>query len=312
MALALLAVIVVLVYAERDAYTDSHDGVVSFIDTIYYATVTITTTGYGDITPIEPGSRLLNAVVVTPLRILFLVLLVGTTLEVLANEGRRVMLDRRWRRRLRDHVVVVGYGTMGKSAVDTLVKNNTVADRVVIIDRGAAAVSEAGTLGFAAIHGDATDRSVLRSAEIASAKIVIIALDLDAPSILVTLTVRELHPKVHIVVAVREEANAALLRQSGADGVVTSSESVGHLLGLSALSPNVGNVLEDLLSTDVGLSITQRRITAEEVGRTSNDIRGEAVVAVVRNATLRRFFDPAVTELESGDEIVVVRRADHI
>ena len=82
--------------------------------------MTISTTGYGDITPIAQHARIINAIVVTPLRIGFLVLLVGTTLEVLANEGRRIILDGRWRKRMRNHVVVVGFGTKGRSAVETL------------------------------------------------------------------------------------------------------------------------------------------------------------------------------------------------
>ena len=76
----------------------------------------------------------MNAIVVTPMRIAFLVLLVGTTLEVLANEGRRMFIDGRWRKRMRNHVVVVGYGTKGKSAVETLEDNGTNPAQVVIID----------------------------------------------------------------------------------------------------------------------------------------------------------------------------------
>ena len=98
--------IVALVYFDRDAYTDNWDGSVSLIDAIYYATVTITTTGYGDITPITPTAPDPQRVLVTPMRILFLVLLVGTTLEVLANEGRRMLRDNRWRKHMRNHVVV--------------------------------------------------------------------------------------------------------------------------------------------------------------------------------------------------------------
>ena len=55
----------------------------SLLDASYQATVTATTTGYGDIAPISPAARAWTALAVTPRRILFLIVLVGTTLEVL-------------------------------------------------------------------------------------------------------------------------------------------------------------------------------------------------------------------------------------
>ncbi len=310
LALGLLTVIVLLVYVDRDAYTDSFDGSVTLIDAIYYATVTITTTGYGDITPIAPHSRVLNAVVVTPLRILFLVLLVGTTLEVLANQGRRMLRDQRWRKHMRNHVVVIGYGTKGKSAVETLRNNGCNPAQVVIIDSRASGVGDANLRGYAAIEGDATNRDILRRAEIIKAREVIITLDRDDSAILTTLTVRQLNPSAHVVVAVREEANASLMRQSGANAVVTSSEAVGRLLGLSAVSPNLGTVIEDLLSSREGLEIIERQVTKDEVGLAPDDVLGERVVAVVRNKTLRRFYDPTVASLQTGDQVVVVRHAN--
>jgi voltage-gated potassium channel len=309
LALLLVALIVALVWLDRDAYTDSHDGTVTLVDAIYYATVTISTTGYGDITPITPHARILNAIFVTPLRILFLVLLVGTTLQVLANEGRRIFLDSRWRKNMRNHVVVVGYGTKGRSAVDTLEANGCKPAQIVVIDDRANAVADANIRGYAAIQGDATRREVLRRAEIIKAREVIITLDRDDSAILVTLTVRQLNPSAHVVVAVREEDNASLLRQSGANAVITSSEAVGRLLGLSATSPNLGTVIEDLLSSREGLEVGERQVTRDEVGLNPGQVEGERVIAVVRNKTLRRFYDPTVARLETGDQVVVVRHA---
>jgi voltage-gated potassium channel len=134
LALLLLSLVVLLVWIDRDSYRDSYDGTVDLIDAIYYATVTITTTGYGDITPVAPHARVLSAIIVTPLRVAFLVLLVGTTLEVLAHHGRRMFKDARWRKRMRNHVVVVGFGTKGKSAVETLQNNGANPSQVVVID----------------------------------------------------------------------------------------------------------------------------------------------------------------------------------
>ena len=115
-----------LVYFDRDGYIDNNDPPrlrVDLVDSIYYTTVTLSTTGYGDIAPVEPHARLINAFVITPLRIAFLVLLIGTTLEVLASQGREMFRVARWRKNMGDHVVVIGYGTKGRSAVETLINN---------------------------------------------------------------------------------------------------------------------------------------------------------------------------------------------
>lgn len=310
--LGLLTITTLLVWFDRDSYSDNvnQDGV-SLVDALYYATVTVTTTGYGDITPTSAHARVLNAVVITPLRIIFLVLLVGTTLEVLATEGRRALIDARWRKRMRNHIVVVGYGTKGRTAVSTLARSGRDIAKVVVIDARGTAIADANLDGVAGIEGDATRRELLQRAEITKAREVIITLDRDDSAILVTLTVRQLNPRAHVVVAVREEQNVSLLRQSGADSVVTSSDMVGRLLGMSAVSPNIGTTLEDLLTSGDGLEISERQVTAEEVGRNPAEITEERVIAVVRNKTLRRYFDPTVATLEPGDELVVVRRSDN-
>lgn len=308
-ALALLLVVVGLVWFDRGAYTDTSDGSVSLIDAIYYATVTITTTGYGDITPVAPHARIINAVLITPLRIAFLVLLVGTTLEVLASEGRRIIRDSRWRKQMRNHVIVIGYGTKGRSAIQTLRNSGVEAGQLVVIDDSAACVAEANLAGYAAIQGDATRREILRRAEISRAREVLVTLDRDDTAILVTLTVRQLNPGAHLVVAVREGENVPLLRQSGASAVITSSDAVGRLLGLSAVSPNLGTVIEDLLTADEGLEIAERQVLPPDVGLDPADLPGERVLGVVRNKTLRHFYDPAVAALQAGDQLVVVRKS---
>lgn len=309
-AVGLLTLITLIVYFDRDAYIDNNgDDAISLIDALYYATVTMTTTGYGDIVPVATHARVINAIVITPLRIAFLVLLVGTTIEVLANEGRRMLIDARWRKQMRNHVVLIGYGTKGRAAAATMRSNDISMEKVVVIDSSPAALAEAAFDGLPAIEGDGSRREILRRAEVSRAREVIITLDRDDSAILTTLTVRQLNPSAHVVVAVREHENVSLVRQSGADSVVTSSDAVGRLLGLSAVNPSIGTVIEDLLSSGEGLEIAERRVTGEEVGRHPGDIDTERVVAVVRNQTLRRFYDPAVATLETGDRLVVVRRS---
>jgi voltage-gated potassium channel len=310
LAFAILVGTTLLVYFDADGYRDANapaDGI-TLSDSVYYTTVTLSTTGYGDIAPVADHSRLINAFIVTPLRIAFLVLLIGTTLEVLATQGRDLFRISRWRKSMGHHVVVVGYGTKGRSAVETLVNNGITRESIVIVDPGQAALQDAHADGLAVVTGDATRREVLIRAGAADADHVIITTNRDDSNVLAILTVRQLNPEVYIVSSAREHENAPLMKQSGANSVITSSDAVGRLLGVSSLSPTLGNVMEDLLTYGEGLEVAERELLVSEVGRQPQSLPDQ-VIAVVRDEKVYRYFDPVVTQLARGDRLVVVRPA---
>ncbi|MFA6573788.1 MAG: potassium channel family protein, partial [Nocardioides sp.] len=185
-ALGILVGTTLLVYFDKKGYVDGNDptNTISFTDAIYYTTVTLSTTGYGDIAPVTDGARLVNAFIITPARIAFLVLLIGTTLEVLASQGREMFRVSRWRKHMGNHVVVVGYGTKGRSAVETLVNNGLDRESVVIVDPSPTAVADAHADGLAIVSGDATRREVLRRAGVGEADQVIITTNRDDSNVL--------------------------------------------------------------------------------------------------------------------------------
>jgi len=294
----------VVVWLDRDGYRDSIDGEVSAVDAMYYATVSLSTTGYGDIVPATTGARLTNVFVVTPLRFLFLVILVGTTFEVLAERTRTQWRVDRWRSRLRAHTVVIGYGTKGRGAVSTLLATGCPKDRIVVVDRDGNHIADAVAAGLATVTGDATHKSVLGQAKVDVADRIVIATDRDDTTVLITLTTRQLNPTATVVAAVRESENAPLVRQSGADGVITSSEAAGRLLGVATASPAVSDVIDDLLNQGQGLDLLEREVEPDEVGR-STHAEQDIVLAVVRGRVVLRF--DAVDELAAGDKVVVVR-----
>ena len=129
--------VALIAYARRDGYADTAEDELSFLDAVYYATVSVTTTGYGDIAPRSDSARLVNILVVTPVRILFLVLLVGTTVETLSGRSRHVLRVTRWSRTMKDHIVVCGYGTKGRSAIAGLEGKEVEPSRLVVVDRQA-------------------------------------------------------------------------------------------------------------------------------------------------------------------------------
>ena len=305
-ALALLVLMVVTVYLDRDGYRDNDENGVSLLDAVYYATVSLSTTGYGDITPITPVARLVNVLVVTPLRITFLIVLVGTTLEVLTERTREQYRLNRWRARVKDHTVVVGYGTKGRSAVSALLADGYPRDRIVAVDGDPGAVAEASADGIAAVLGDATRRAVLDQAHVRRAERVLVSSARDDTAILVVLTVRQLNTHAPVVAAVRESENAPLLQQSGATSVVVSSEAAGRLLAVSAQSPAIAKVVEDLLVSRAGLELIERAAAPDEVGRAVAELDA-LVIAVLRDGLICRYGSSEADLLLDGDRLVVVR-----
>ena len=306
---AILLAVVGVVLLDRDGYRDVNGDGVGVIDAFYYATVTLSTTGYGDVAPASPAARLVNVLFVAPARVLFLIILVGTTLEVLTERSREQFRIRRWRSKVHEHVVVCGYGTKGRSAVDSLLEDGTPLSQIVIVERDAAALKEATARGLAVVSGSSSRSAVLREARVQDAKAVVVATNADDAAVLTVLTARDLAPRAWIVAAVRESENIALVRQSGADQVVVSSATAGRLLGLSTTAPQLVTVVEDLLTASTGIALTVRPVDADEVGRAPADL-AQPVAAVVRDGQLRNFAHPSVQRLTAGDKVVCIADVD--
>ena len=244
--------------------------------------------------------------IVTPARILFLILLVGTTLEVLTERTRHAYRLSRWRKTLKDHVIICGFGTKGRAAAATLLGHGYTPERLVVVDESPSARGKATSMGVTAVAGSATTQHALRDAGISDAAAVVVAVDRDDAAVLATLTARELNPDATVVAAVREDENAHLLHESGANSVITSSSSAGRLLGLATTTPDVAEVIEDLLSVGAGLDIAERRVDESELGPLAELRPRNPVIAVARDGRLLRFDDPEAAELRPGDKLVEI------
>ena len=308
-ALGSLFLAATIVWLGGDGYVDNNsESPISFNDAFYYATVSLSTTGYGDIVPVSPQARLLTTLVITPLRILFLIVLVGTTVELLTERSRQSFRISRWRSRVRDHTIVVGYGTKGRAAVETLLGDGAEPTDIVVVDTDHANLDAASALGLVTVTGNATRSSILRVAGVMQASALVVAVNRDDTAVLVTLTARELSPNVRIVASVRESENVHLLRQSGASSVVVSAETAGRLLGMATTTPSVVEVVEDLLTPDAGFAISEREVEDAEVGGSPRHLT-DIVLGVVRGEELFRVDASAVDALEQGDRLLYVRKA---
>ena len=307
LATVLLIVSTLIVYLGRDGYKDaaSPGQPLDLVACAYYSAVTLSTTGYGDIVPVTTTARLVNTFVITPIRVIFLILLIGTTLEVLTERTRLSWRITRWRSRLSRHTVLAGYGTKGRSTLTTLREAGTAREQLVVIDISPQATAEANRAEVVAITGDATRREILASADIERAAQLIIAVDRDDTAVLIALTARQLNPGIAIISAVREAENETLLRQCGAGQVVVSSAAAGRLLGLSTMDAGVGLFLAELLERGRSLDLTERLADAAEIGQSARQAVPGAV-AVLRAGRVIGADDPQAAELRDGDRIVLV------
>ena len=307
MAIALVLASVLVIYLDRDGYRDVNEDGLTLLDCFYYAVVSLSTTGYGDITPSTPDARLVNVLLITPARVLFLIILVGTTLEVLTDQYRNSLRVTRWRRKLKDHIIICGYGTKGRAAVTALLETGYDKSKIVVVESRDEAIRQAAANGLVAIEGNATRSAVLLQADVKNCKSVIIATDSDEASVLITLTVRQLTAgQVRIIAAVREQENAALLKQSGAHHVIVSSSTAGRLLGLTTTAPPLIDVVEDLLTPGAGMALAMRSAERDEVGRNPRELQ-TLVVALIRRGKVLPLGGDQIVTIETGDMLIYIR-----
>lgn len=306
-AFGLVVFVAVVVRLGRGGYVDVTGDPISFLDALYYASVTVTTTGYGDITAISDGARLATLLLITPARILFLILVVGTTVEVLTDQSRQLILTRRWRQRVNDHFVICGFGSTGRSAAQELLDRGIPASSIVAVDRSEDALEEATRLGLVAVLGDATQNAVLAQAAVADARAVVVTPNRDDTAVLVTLTVRELNAHAHIVSSGREQENLHLLRQGGANEVIDSTAAVGRMLGLAVSVPGAVTVLDDLLDAGSGIELVE--VAPVQVEGSIVVPHGATLVAVIRDGVRLALEQTDPAGLRGDDRLIVVREA---
>jgi voltage-gated potassium channel len=208
---------------------------------------------------------------------------------------------------VRNHVVVVGYGTKGRSAVSALLGDGVSPSQIVVVDTVQESLDSASSIGLVTVHGSGTRNDVLRVAGVPNARAVVVAANRDDTAVLVTLTARELAPKAQIVASVRERENEHLLRQSGADSVVVSSETAGRLLGMATSTPSVVDMVEDLLTPDAGLAIAERDVEPSEIGGSPRHLP-DIVLGVVRNGKLFRVDAAEADAIEAGDRLLYIKK----
>ena len=265
-AFLLIGLVVFIHWLDRDGLRDSVDGHVSLLDLFYFTMISITTTGFGDITPVTEAARFKEAVIVTPIRFLVFFIFVGTAYNFIIKRSWEKWRMARIQDKLTDHVVVLGFGVSGSQSVEELIQRGTDASKIVVVDPSEERLSQAEKLGVAVLAGDASRDDILKAVRIETAASILVSAGRDDTSILIVLTVRHLAPKVPISVVVRAEDNELLARQAGANNVINPVRFTGLLLAGSARGAHIADYLADLASVSGRVQLVEREIEEAEAG----------------------------------------------
>lgn len=307
MLFVLVSTVLAIFWFDRDGLRDQTDGHISFSDVAYFTAVTISTVGYGDIVPVSDRARLVDAVLVTPLRLVIWLIFLGTAYELVLQHWLENWRMRRLHDKLDQHVIICGYGHGGQSAAREAVARGMDPRQIIVIDRNGGLLSQACEDGFVGLHGDATREQDLSAACATRAKSIIICLGHDDATVLCVLTLRQLNSKARVICSISEEENIKLVRQAGADAIVAPSIVGGYLMADSIDSQFVADYISDLMCSEGRVRLWERVARADEVGRRMRDLSPEMVVRLHRGDEKIGFWEGDRSIIRAGDILLTIQ-----
>jgi voltage-gated potassium channel len=293
-ALALLGTIIALGTASYVVFENATLG-----DALYMTVITITTVGYNEVIPLDGTGRLLTGILIV-VGVGSALYTAGIALEI----GLERIVGGDWRRRrmskeiagIRDHVIVCGFGRVGRNTWKELKAEDTEA---VVIERDPELVASAEAMGALVVAGDATKDDALAAAGIDRARALIACVQLDADNLVIVLSAKNRNPSLRVVARAVEADAEEKLRLAGADRVVLPQKVGAQRLAALAGRPHLDEFVDLVLHGKlVELRIEEFTVGGGSplVGATlrSSDIRGRsgALVLALEDLSGRLVFNP--------------------
>ena len=291
---------------EKDEIKDSADGDFSYIDSLYFTIPTVTTLGYGDIVPVTERARMVDAFIITPVRMMVWVLFIGTAYQFVIQRFWEEYRMNRLLKKLKGHVIIAGYGTTGAATVNEMVLKGYDEDRLIVIEKKEDNVKEAAEAGATGILGDSTNEEVLNRAGIHGAAVIIITTPHDDTNVLIALTAKDLNPRIKIISRVRQHENIKQLKRAGAEVIISPSLTSGNLMAVAVSNSNSVELIGELLTTSRGANVHQRKVGESEIGKSPKSLKGIVVLGLVRRGTNIGPGNLDGQILRKNDEIILI------
>ncbi|MBN1764275.1 MAG: NAD-binding protein [Sedimentisphaerales bacterium] len=209
---------------------------------------------------------------------------------------------------LTSHIIVCGYGRMGRSLCENLKDRKS---ELVVIEQDDNLTALAEQDGLLYILGDATEETILQDAGIQRARGLVAALGSDAANVFTTLVARDLNPDIFITARAEKTESISRLIRAGADNAICPQVIGATRMANILTRPGVVEFL-DFAAQGLELEAEQFKISSgsQLVGKTLRQANlprevGVLVIALKRKDDKTVFNPDPDTELQEEDVMIV-------
>ncbi|MDW8326818.1 MAG: potassium channel protein [Anaerolineales bacterium] len=287
---------------------------ISPLDAVYMTVITLSTVGFGEVKPLTPLGRLFTIGLIIGGAGVAAYLLSSAAELILSTDLRQAWERRRRHRmlaKLSNHVIVCGYGRVGRFIAHTLKAEGL---PFVVIDLNAEKVEQLEAEGVLALAGNAANEARLKEAGIERARALMVAANSDAENVFIVLTARSLRPDLFIAARANFEESESKLLKAGANRVILPYRIAGRRMVTTLLRPAVADFLDEVTHAG-GLELLLEQVPIAPgsalAGRTLGELQLRTRFDV--NVLACRTPDGALltrptgsTRLEAGMELIVL------
>lgn len=298
----------------------NNENIQSFFDAIYWSIVTVTTVGYGDVTPVSGEGRFITLLLI--LGGLGIIAFSTSIITTALTEKMEAIKENRVKAeasKLKDFTIICGYSKMGKVLAGELEK---IKEKFIIIDANENEVAKAKEKNYLAIRGDVTDVEILKELSADTrAKSVIALTHSDAVNLSVILSAKSLNENIRVIARANEKSSKQKFQIAGANQVIFPYEMTGLVAAEYVGQPVAFDAIDSILLERSEPVIDEVEVLENsyindklifELGMKNYRLK---LIGVIRNEEGRQFFfNPKkdTFRLKRGDIMILIGNSSDI